>query len=246
MQVPYPKPWCGRTESNRRHGDLQSPALPTELLPHLVERSGVGPLTPWASTRCSTTELPLHKFVQMKGVEPIHHLWYLDLNQVCLPFHHIRIFCTPGEIRTHGLHIESVAAWTTGPQEHILYWVTGSNRPQMLERHLAWPTSINPAYISYNSMIGMFLKPIKLPVWLTGRDSLLQIYLTNAIADFRHILIFPIHILWSLGCVYESYFNDLLILHYKDTTFFWHFQIFLNKVQSILLCPLPCESIASK
>lgn len=27
----------------------------------------------------------------MKGVEPIHHLWYLALNQAWLPLHHIRI-----------------------------------------------------------------------------------------------------------------------------------------------------------
>src|SRR5690606_4390113 len=28
---PRPKQWCPGTESNRRHGDFQSPALPTEL-----------------------------------------------------------------------------------------------------------------------------------------------------------------------------------------------------------------------
>ena len=29
--------WCLRTESNHRHGDFQSPALPTELQRHIVE-----------------------------------------------------------------------------------------------------------------------------------------------------------------------------------------------------------------
>src|SRR5690606_13465209 len=33
--------WWPRTESNRRHGDFQSPALPTELLGHLFRSSDV-------------------------------------------------------------------------------------------------------------------------------------------------------------------------------------------------------------
>ena len=30
--------------------------------------------------------------MRTKGVEPIHHLWYLALNQAWLPLHHIRIY----------------------------------------------------------------------------------------------------------------------------------------------------------
>ena len=30
-QMSYIRKWCFRTESNHRHGDFQSPALPTEL-----------------------------------------------------------------------------------------------------------------------------------------------------------------------------------------------------------------------
>ena len=35
MQEPSPKSWCGRTELNCRHPELQSGALPTELLPQI-------------------------------------------------------------------------------------------------------------------------------------------------------------------------------------------------------------------
>ena len=34
-QMSYIRKWCLRPESNQRHGDFQSPALPTELQRHL-------------------------------------------------------------------------------------------------------------------------------------------------------------------------------------------------------------------
>ena len=38
--------WCLRAESNHRHGDFQSPALPTELQRHnLATRNGLEPST---------------------------------------------------------------------------------------------------------------------------------------------------------------------------------------------------------
>ena len=38
--------WCLRSESNQRHGDFQSPALPTELQSHeLATRMGLEPTT---------------------------------------------------------------------------------------------------------------------------------------------------------------------------------------------------------
>src|SRR3546814_9724958 len=37
--------WCPGTESNRRHGDFQSPALPTELPGHDRERGRRGAIT---------------------------------------------------------------------------------------------------------------------------------------------------------------------------------------------------------
>ena len=46
-----PRIWCLRSESNQRHGDFQSPALPTELqrqksLPHkMATRMGLEPTT---------------------------------------------------------------------------------------------------------------------------------------------------------------------------------------------------------
>ena len=33
--------WCPETESNRRHGDFQSPALPTELSGQMVPATGI-------------------------------------------------------------------------------------------------------------------------------------------------------------------------------------------------------------
>ena len=37
-----PRKWCLRSESNQRHGDFQSPALPTELQRHIGWRLGWG------------------------------------------------------------------------------------------------------------------------------------------------------------------------------------------------------------
>ena len=42
--------WCLRAESNHRHGDFQSPALPTELSGHLAERVGFEPTVPLSIT----------------------------------------------------------------------------------------------------------------------------------------------------------------------------------------------------
>ncbi len=37
ISVPEWEPWCLRSESNQRHADFQSAALPTELQRHIVE-----------------------------------------------------------------------------------------------------------------------------------------------------------------------------------------------------------------
>ena len=34
-----PQTWCSRSESNQRHGDFQSPALPTELQELLIGKA---------------------------------------------------------------------------------------------------------------------------------------------------------------------------------------------------------------
>ena len=39
ISVPDWEPWCLRSESNQRHADFQSAALPTELQRHIVESS---------------------------------------------------------------------------------------------------------------------------------------------------------------------------------------------------------------
>lgn len=132
-----------RTESNRRHQRLQRRALPTELLHHKLIQY-----------------VKDHILVRMKGVEPICPCERLDLNQVWLPLHHIRIlsgfiycllqacFCfnlikllsSPCLILQQESLSSSVLPYMKCQLDlpfTSLYWVSGSNRPQMLERHPA-------------------------------------------------------------------------------------------------------------
>ena len=44
-QMSYIRIWCLRAESNHRHGDFQSPALPTELQRQMATRIGFEPTT---------------------------------------------------------------------------------------------------------------------------------------------------------------------------------------------------------
>ena len=44
-QMSYIRKWCLRSESNQRHEDFQSSALPTELPRHVATRRGLEPLT---------------------------------------------------------------------------------------------------------------------------------------------------------------------------------------------------------
>ncbi len=44
-QMSYVRIWCLRSESNQRHGDFQSPALPTELQRHNGDPDGLEPST---------------------------------------------------------------------------------------------------------------------------------------------------------------------------------------------------------
>ena len=46
-------PWCLRAESNHRHGDFQSPALPTELQRQMATRKGLEPSTSGVTGRRS-------------------------------------------------------------------------------------------------------------------------------------------------------------------------------------------------
>ena len=45
--------WCLRPESNQRHGDFQSPALPTELQRQMATRKGLEPSTSGVTGRRS-------------------------------------------------------------------------------------------------------------------------------------------------------------------------------------------------
>ena len=45
--------WCLRSESNQRHGDFQSPALPTELQRQMATRKGLEPSTSGVTGRRS-------------------------------------------------------------------------------------------------------------------------------------------------------------------------------------------------
>ena len=63
--------WCLRPESNWRHADFQSAALPTELPRHMATRNGLEPstssVTGW---RSKPTELP-GRMVGTTGLEPV-------------------------------------------------------------------------------------------------------------------------------------------------------------------------------
>ena len=48
-----PGEWCLRPESNQRHGDFQSPALPTELQRQMATRKGLEPSTSGVTGRRS-------------------------------------------------------------------------------------------------------------------------------------------------------------------------------------------------
>ena len=48
-----PEGWCLRPESNQRHGDFQSPALPTELQRQMATRKGLEPSTSGVTGRRS-------------------------------------------------------------------------------------------------------------------------------------------------------------------------------------------------
>ncbi len=44
-QMSYARKWCLRSESNQRHVDFQSTALPTELQRHMATKKGLEPST---------------------------------------------------------------------------------------------------------------------------------------------------------------------------------------------------------
>ena len=50
LPLSHSRIWCLGAESNHRHGDFQSPALPTELSGHLAERVGFEPTVPLSIT----------------------------------------------------------------------------------------------------------------------------------------------------------------------------------------------------
>ena len=52
-QAYSPEGWCLRPESNQRHGDFQSPALPTELQRQMATRKGLEPSTSGVTGRRS-------------------------------------------------------------------------------------------------------------------------------------------------------------------------------------------------
>ena len=52
-QMSYIRIWCLRAESNHRHGDFQSPALPTELQRQMATRKGLEPSTSGVTGRRS-------------------------------------------------------------------------------------------------------------------------------------------------------------------------------------------------
>lgn len=143
MQEPSPKSWCGRTESNRRHGDLQSPALPTELLPQ-INFHIVKDLYPGADegSRTHTPSLIPGSEPSVATITPHPHFigYYILFTPSMHCFNLIEPLSSPCLILQQESLSGSVSPyvkfWLDFPSTS-LYWVTGSNRPQMLERHLA-------------------------------------------------------------------------------------------------------------
>ena len=71
-QMSYARKWCLRPESNWRHADFQSAALPTELQRHMATKMGLEPttssVTGWRSNQLNYLALFL---VGTTGLEPV-------------------------------------------------------------------------------------------------------------------------------------------------------------------------------
>ena len=70
-QMSYARKWCPEPESNQRHGDFQSPALPTELQRRMATRKGLEPSTSGVTGRRSNQLNYRAIMVEVNGLEPL-------------------------------------------------------------------------------------------------------------------------------------------------------------------------------
>ncbi len=80
--------WWARAESNHRHGDFQSPALPTELQAHMVGEVGLEPTKPLGKgftvpRNCHYATRPY--LVHLVGLEPTRPFGHYPLKIARLP-----------------------------------------------------------------------------------------------------------------------------------------------------------------
>ena len=82
--------WWSKAESNCRHRDFQSPALPTELSSHMAESEGLEPSMRCRTTVFKTARLPIITTLQLAETIRIERMRAYTPNSLAnCPLHHL-------------------------------------------------------------------------------------------------------------------------------------------------------------